>query len=88
MANLEEKIGEAIVEVGKETVSDLVRPTSKSIGDNIGLLVDGVMGWLGYWGKKQKIKREQSLHRILEILLTICPQKPSKGCPRMTDQQL
>ena len=53
MANLEEKIGEAIVEVGKETVSDLVRPTSKSIGDNIGLLVDGVMGWLGYWGKKQ-----------------------------------
>ena len=57
MANLEEKIGEAIVEVGKETVSDLVRPTSKSIGDNIGLLVDGVMGWLGYWGKKQKIKR-------------------------------
>ena len=32
MANLEEKIGEAIVEVGKETVSDLVRPTSKSIG--------------------------------------------------------
>ena len=24
MANLEEKIGEAIVEVGKETVSDLV----------------------------------------------------------------
>ena len=25
MANLEEKIGEAIVEVGKETVSDLVR---------------------------------------------------------------
>lgn len=58
MANLEEKIGEAIVEVGKETVSDLVRPTSKSIGDNIGLLVDGVMGWLGYWGKKQKIKRE------------------------------
>ena len=54
MANLEEKIGEAIVEVGKETVSDLVRPTSKSIGDNIGLLVYGVMGWLGYWGKSKK----------------------------------
>ena len=62
MANLEEKIGEAIVEVGKETVSDLVRPTSKSIGDNIGLLVDGVMGWLGYWGKKQKIKRDYREH--------------------------
>lgn len=75
MANLEEKIGEAIVEVGKETVSDLVRPTSKSIGDNIGLLVDGVMGWLGYWGKKQKIKREVYLEdykkKITENILSI-----------------
>lgn len=75
MANLEEKIGEAIVEVGKETVSDLVRPTSKSIGDNIGLLVDGVMGLLGYWGKKQKIKREVYLEdykkKITENILSI-----------------
>ena len=23
----------------------------------MGLLVDGVMGWLGYWGQKQQIKR-------------------------------
>lgn len=43
MANLEEKIGEAIVEVGKETVSDLVRPTSKSIGDNIRFLYKGII---------------------------------------------
>ena len=57
MINFEEKLESALVEVGKETVSDLVRPTSKSIGDNIGLLVDGVMGWLGYWGEKQRIKR-------------------------------
>ena len=48
MASLEEKFESALVEVGKETISDIVRPTSKSIGDNIGLLVDGVMGWLGY----------------------------------------
>lgn len=31
MANLEEKIGEAIVEVGKETVSDLVRQHQKAL---------------------------------------------------------
>lgn len=55
---LEDKVGTAMVEVGKDVAQDLVRPTSKSIGDNLGLLVDGVMGWLGYWGKKQAIKRE------------------------------
>ncbi len=31
----------------------------KSIGENIGLLVDGVFGWLGVWGKKQKIKQDK-----------------------------
>lgn len=55
---IENKVSKAIVEVGKDVVQDLVRPTSKSIGDNLGMLVDGVMGWLGYWGQKQAIKRE------------------------------
>lgn len=58
MQNFEEEIAKATAEFGKEVAEDLVRPTSKSVGDNIGLLVDGVMGWLGYWGEKQKIKRE------------------------------
>ena len=47
--------------LGKDVASDIVRPTSKSIGENIGLLVDGVFGWLGVWGKKQKIRQEKNL---------------------------
>lgn len=58
MLNIEDKIAEAAISVGKETATDIVKPTAKSIGENIGLLVDGVMGWLGYWGKKQQIKRK------------------------------
>ena len=50
-------------EIAKDIVEDLVRPTSKSIGNNIGLAVDGVMGWIGYWGKKQAIKREEYLEK-------------------------
>ena len=48
-------------ELGKEVISDVVRPTSKSIGENIGLVVDGVFGWLGLWGEKQKIKQQKNL---------------------------
>lgn len=58
---VKEKVTEAIIDVGKNVADDIVRPTSKSIGENLGLLVDGVMGWLGYWGQKQKIKRETYL---------------------------
>ena len=48
-------------ELGKDVISDVVRPTSKSIGENIGLAVDGVFGWLGLWGEKQKIKQQKNL---------------------------
>ncbi len=58
---VEEKVTEAIIDVGKNVAEDIARPTSKSIGENLGLLVDGVMGWLGYWGQKQEIKREAYL---------------------------
>ncbi|MEE1446676.1 hypothetical protein [Faecalibacillus intestinalis] len=51
-------------ELGKDVVSDMIRPTSKSIGENIGLLVDGVFGWLGVWGKKQKIRQEKKSRRF------------------------
>lgn len=51
----------AVVELGKDIASDLVRPTSKSVGENLGLFVDGVMGWLGYWGEKQRVIREYKL---------------------------
>lgn len=46
------------VELGKDVVSDIVRPTSKSIGQTIGYIVDGSFGWLGVWGQKQKIKQK------------------------------
>lgn len=47
------------VELGKDVVSDIVRPTSKSIGQTIGYIVDGSFGWLGVWGQKQKIKQKK-----------------------------
>ncbi len=53
-----EEIIKATIEVGKDVAKDILQPTSKSIGENLGLLVDGVMGWLGYWGQKQAIKRD------------------------------
>lgn len=57
MSNEDDMI-KMVLDVGKDVAEDIVRPTSKSVGENIGLLVDGVMGWLGFWGKKQQIKRE------------------------------
>lgn len=76
---IEDKITDAIVDVGKNVAEDLVRPTSKSIGDNLGLLVDGVMGWLGYWGEKQAIKRDIYLadykKRISDKVLNIPEEK-------------
>ena len=45
--------------LGKDVASDIVRPTSKSIGQTIGYIVDGTLGWLGAWGQKQKIKQEK-----------------------------
>lgn len=55
---LEDQMAKAMAEASKDIAEDIVRPTSKSIGNNLGLLVDGVMGWLGYWGQKQAFKRE------------------------------
>lgn len=50
--------------LGKDVASDIIRPTSKSIGENIGLLVDGVFGWLGVWGQKQKIRQKKNLEEF------------------------
>ena len=57
MDEMEKELAKAAGTLAKDVAEDLVRPTSKSIGENMGLLVDGVMGWLGYWGQKQQIKR-------------------------------
>lgn len=65
----EDEITKATIEVGKDIAKDVLSPTSKSIGDNLGLLVDGVMGWLGYWGQKQAIKREVYLNEYKEKIV-------------------
>ena len=57
MDEIKKELAKAAGTVATDVAEDLVRPTSKSIGENMGLLVDGVMGWLGYWGQKQQIKR-------------------------------
>lgn len=76
---LNDEVTTAALEVGKNVAEDLIRPTSKTIGDNLGLLVDGVMGWLGYWGKKQAIKREVCLtnykQKIVEKVSNISDEK-------------
>ena len=51
MQDINDKVIETTLEVGKETVLDLVKPTAQSIGKNVGLLVDGAMGWIGLWGE-------------------------------------
>lgn len=58
MNEIKQKLAKATGTVATDVAEDLVRPTSKSIGENVGLLIDGAMGWLGYWGQKQQIKRE------------------------------
>ena len=57
MSDEQNEVVKGVVELAKDVAGDLIRPTSKSIGDNLGLFVDGVMGWLGYWGERQKVKR-------------------------------
>jgi len=64
MNELEKEFAKNAAELTREVADDLIRPTSKSIGENIGMMVDGVMGWLSYWGKKQKIKQEKLLEEF------------------------
>ena len=64
MADINEEL---IREAGKvigENVRNITLPTSKSIGDNVGLLVDRVFGWLGLWGQKQKIKQQINIEKF------------------------
>lgn len=75
MNDFEKECMKVATELGKNVAEDIVRPTSKSIGKNLGLLVDGVMGWLGYWGEKQKIKRQVYLedykNKIMKKVLDV-----------------
>lgn len=55
-------------EFAHNVAEDVVRPSSRSIGNNLGLMVDGVMGWLGCWGEKQKIKQEKYIEEFKQEL--------------------
>lgn len=57
----EKESAKAMAEVSKNVMEDIVRPSSISIGKNLGLMFDGAVGWLGYWGKKQKIKQQNNI---------------------------
>lgn len=88
MVDLERELAKNTADLAKDVAGDIVRPTSKSVGGNIGLLVDGVMGWLGYRGEKQQIKREVYLtdykekiaRKISAILESKLIAPPNAGC--------
>ena len=85
--DFEYKLTKATIEVGKNVVEDLIRPTSKTIGDNIGCFVDGIIGWLGYCGEKQKIKRTAYLDdykkQIAQNIVSIPTSKLSEPPTRI-----
>lgn len=58
----------ATAEICKDVAEDVVRPTSKSIGKNLGLMFDGFMGWLGCWGEKQIIKQRKNIEDFKKSL--------------------
>ncbi len=62
MCDEQKEVIKGTVGLVKDVAGDLIRPTSKSIGNNLGQFVDGVMGWLGYWGEKQAMKRSVYLN--------------------------
>jgi hypothetical protein len=64
MADLNEEIIKATGAAIGKNLENMTVPTSKSIGDNIGLLVDGVFGWLGTWGEKLKIMQQMSIQKF------------------------
>lgn len=68
MKDLQDEIIEKSAEVVKDNLEEMTIPTSKSIGKNMGLLIDGIFGWIGTWGEIQKIKQEQYKKEFKEDL--------------------
>ena len=75
---LSKDLAKATADSAQNVVEDIVRPTSKSIGENLGLMVDGVMGWLGYWGKKQQVKREIYLNEYKKKIAQEVSEVPTE----------
>ena len=70
MKNLHDEIVEKTAEVITDDLKEMTKPTAKSIGKNIGLLIDGIFGWAGTWGEIQKIKQNQYIKEFKEDLKT------------------
>ena len=70
MKNLHNEIGEKTAEVITDDLKEMTMPTAKSIGKNMGLLIDGIFGWTGTWGEIQKIKQNQYIKEFKEDLKT------------------
>lgn len=71
-------------ELGKEVAEDVIRPSSKSIGNNLGKLAEGVFGWLGVWGEKQKIKQQQNLEKFKKDMSSAINQIPEENLKEPT----
>lgn len=70
MKNLQDEIVEKTAEVMKDDLKEMTMPTAKSIGQNMGLLIDGIFGWVGTWGEIQKIKQNQYIKEFKKDLKT------------------
>ena len=78
MEEFEKQMAEKAAEFAKERAEDIAKPTTKSIGKNLGLLVDGVFGWLGVWGEVQKIKQLQYKEKYKEKIYTKVQKIPAE----------
>lgn len=76
--------GKNTAELAKEIGSDLIRPTTQSIGNNLGKLADGVFGWLGLWGEKQKIKQQQNLEKFKKNICSNIEKIPEENLKEPT----
>ena len=73
-----ENMAKKTAEFAKERADEITKPTSKSIGDNLGLMVDGVFGWLGTWGQIQKEKQLKYIEDYKQKLYSKIEEIPSQ----------
>ena len=66
MKELKKELIRQVGEVFRKNAENLTLPTSKSIGDNMGEMIEGIFGWLGVWGKIQKEKQNKYIEKFKE----------------------
>lgn len=78
------KSAKATAEIYKDVVEDIVRSSSKSIGENLGLMFDGFMGWLGCWGENQIIKQQKNIDDFKKNLNENISNIPTENLKELT----